>query len=330
MARILALIALFIACDSRAATASKSCREVDLRSQFGSVRDQGAVGWCYAFAYADLLGQTLKMKPPDKVSAMDVAVTYAAANDAFTNIPLDKRHGGSLVASSESYLVRGRLCSESQIPSEPMKKGKERPFPFSAEEDESQYWVRQKVKNTWAELKMDPPPDSLELVPRKSPLDIPCNVGAFDLLSVRRASELRALSGRLNDWVIDQIKDKHDRTCAPDPRLEKIRSRLIDIRTAGTNGLRKEAASLLSKNQPFIIGFNSTKFKKNHDGGNHAAVVVGRRWNKESKTCELLVRNSWGTGCGHYRSDIKCENGHFWASEKELLSQTDSILSLKQ
>lgn len=55
-----------------------SCSKEDLSSHFGSVRDQGAIGWCYAFAMADLLGEHLKIRPPDKISAFDVAAAYAS------------------------------------------------------------------------------------------------------------------------------------------------------------------------------------------------------------------------------------------------------------
>lgn len=333
MARFLALTALFLACEFAAASAPKSCGEFDLRSQFGAVRDQGHIGWCYAFAYADLLGQTLKMKVPDKVSAMDVATTYASNDASFYGKSLEQRNAVlDLKIASDSYLERGRLCTESQIPSETMKKAVSDPFAaLSGEEDESAYFVRQKVKNTWAELSLNPPPDALDLNAKKSPYDVPCNVGAFDIYSQRRTRDISALSNRLNDWVTQYIQSKHDRICAKDPRLEKIQARQIDINSDGPEKIKREARSLLSAKKPFIIGFDSNPFRKNkQEGGGHAAVVVGRRWNETSKNCELLVRNSWGGGCDYYRSDIKCEHGNFWASEKELLSKTSQILSLNQ
>jgi hypothetical protein len=44
--------------------------------------------------------------------------------------------------------------------------------------------------------------------------------------------------------------------------------------------------------------------------GHHASVVIGSR--QKNGQCELLVRNSWGTGCGSYHKDFECENGNIW------------------
>ena len=58
----------------------KKCQPaVDLRNQaLGEVRDQDSIGWCYAFAGADLLTYKLGKK----VSAVDVAMNY---NDGWFN-----------------------------------------------------------------------------------------------------------------------------------------------------------------------------------------------------------------------------------------------------
>ncbi len=90
-------------------------------------------------------------------------------------------------------------------------------------------------------------------------------------------------------------------------------------------------------NKPPFDGITSRmplRFKKDSNGknlcGNHASLIIGSRWNKKQKSCELLVRNTWGTGCKSYKKgypaasstvkgqDVKCEGGNIWVDYKEL------------
>lgn len=61
----------------------------------------------------------------------------------------------------------------------------------------------------------------------------------------------------------------------------------------------------------------------------HAALVIGRRWNKERQTCQYLIRNSWGDFCQRLKDECKkdpneyvcfweCENGHQWVDAVSL------------
>lgn len=59
------------------------------------------------------------------------------------------------------------------------------------------------------------------------------------------------------------------------------------------------------------------------NAGSHVSVLVGRRWNKQSKTCEFLLRNSWGKNCYSYSNPElkgKCDpnTGYVWLSNEIL------------
>lgn len=64
----------------------------------------------------------------------------------------------------------------------------------------------------------------------------------------------------------------------------------------------------------------------------HAALVIGRRWNDTTHSCQYLVRNSWGTECSQYPPRISghgnCEEGlgNIWLDRGELLASTDDIV----
>lgn len=95
--------------------------------------------------------------------------------------------------------------------------------------------------------------------------------------------------------------------------------------------VRNKLQALLNENSPLpvAIGFCSAKITKRkrarglkeikaffrHRGcGGHEALVIGRRYNREKKSCELLVRNSWGANTKAYRSFVEPENGNVWVS----------------
>lgn len=64
----------------------------------------------------------------------------------------------------------------------------------------------------------------------------------------------------------------------------------------------------------------------------HAALVIGRRWNAGTHSCQYLVRNSWGTECSQYPRKISgnggCEEGlgNIWLDRGALLANTEDIV----
>lgn len=62
--------------------------------------------------------------------------------------------------------------------------------------------------------------------------------------------------------------------------------------------------------------------------GNHASLVIGSKFNKTTKRCDFLIRNTWGTGCKSYHSDFKCEGGNIWVDQDTLERNTYRIQRL--
>ncbi|MGE3261515.1 MAG: hypothetical protein AB7K68_07030 [Bacteriovoracia bacterium] len=58
----------------------------------------------------------------------------------------------------------------------------------------------------------------------------------------------------------------------------------------------------------------------------HASVIVGRRFNPKSKSCDFLVRDSFGPSChnaaGTPKYSWECENGQFWIDSRQLMKST--------
>ncbi len=61
----------------------------------------------------------------------------------------------------------------------------------------------------------------------------------------------------------------------------------------------------------------------------HASVITGQRWNQKSESCELLVRDSYGSNCKDERGDERyarpCDKGSVWVDSKILLGKTEKI-----
>lgn len=76
----------------------------------------------------------------------------------------------------------------------------------------------------------------------------------------------------------------------------------------------------------------------NPDGGTHASIIVGRRWNAARKTCQLLVRNSWGESCDSDYTHVapwSCGGsggeirGQIWVDEEDLSENTMEVGALE-
>ena len=147
------LFVLFSVVSAQAAISEEECPSIDYSDKLGPVRNQTNVGWCWAFADADLIG--FFQKTESKVSAMDVAVNalgitteeYSKAllkssgtwsdvknwhneqletlmkfdryNDSSAGVAISARGTARAgVNGVVSYNLKNKICLESEVPSE--------------------------------------------------------------------------------------------------------------------------------------------------------------------------------------------------------------------
>jgi hypothetical protein len=64
------------------------------------------------------------------------------------------------------------------------------------------------------------------------------------------------------------------------------------------------------------------------DCGAHAVLIIGRRKNPTTGTCQYLLRNSWGTSCNNpFSTDVECEQGkgNIWIDANSLASNITGL-----
>jgi len=318
-----------------------------LRSQFGNVRNQGNVGWCFAFASADLIGWALGIKPPDMVSARDIAVTavtfggpdfknagpgmakrYSEIMKNFRGKEIASREGNLGFLATLLYINRHRLCLESQSPSEPMHRLALKEMLNATTEDKATLqWLRDQFANE------DSRTEKAHEQTEASATVLNCNCALDKLLSAD--DEVKAQS-RINDMSAAYFRMNQDKICPEDSRLLRLKGSgyVVGVDGDTQDSLLQKANGLLDQKQPFSIGFQPCRWKDPSKAKNgrfpedcgHESIVVDRRWNNGS--CEFLVRNSWGPNCLAYKKGVDCEDGNFWVSAQELFQTADTLFTL--
>ncbi|MCR9204360.1 MAG: hypothetical protein NXH75_07280, partial [Halobacteriovoraceae bacterium] len=78
------------------------------------------------------------------------------------------------------------------------------------------------------------------------------------------------------------------------------------------------------------IGYHPSLFTPAEGVQGHESTVVARKWNEQAKTCQFLVRNTYGPDhCEKTYSYMKCDEGHFWADQDDLLNSVVDVYYLE-
>ncbi|KHD88644.1 MAG: hypothetical protein OM95_07510 [Bdellovibrio sp. ArHS] len=272
----------------------QSCSPVDMSKDFGPVRNQDSVGWCYAFAAADLVSYKLKKT----VSAADIAISY---NDGILSdirktlgTTADDIQGGFTAGAIDSTLKKG-FCLEKDFPSE--------------DNSSSNFKNTLQAIDAMGRQKLGASATDCAPLYHRSRALFP-NVKIADLQAVLRESSSR-----------DFIDNMADKTC--EPRVKANMETEANVYVFDKKGMIQDLDEQLNKMNPVVLGYDSSNLIDRRDTEKrrmHASVIAGRRFNEKSGQCEYLIRNSWGRGCGYDRH-YECKEGNIWVPKTDIMKR---------
>lgn len=294
-----------------AASNKSSCERKDLRNEtLGAPRDQDSIGWCYAFAAADLL----TYKTGKKVSASDVSLNYESGWVKDLGVTLGRSEatyeGGRIEGALEKMKEKG-ICLEKDFRSDDMAGGSLREMVDTVDKAKKKYEKGQRICDTGQAATSELFPN-INMNDYYEILDKSSRAGFLSELQQKSCGKRESAS---NIEVINEngvFGDLSD---------QKKLSEMIDAQLDKNNiaGIGYDARPLISQQ---FEREGSEQFM-------HGSIVVGRRFNKKSNSCEYLIRNSWGKSCETYRSPLDCEEGNVWIPKEDLMKGLINVTYIK-
>lgn len=307
-----------------ASPAPESCKDTfNLPEFLKEPRDQADIGWCYAYAGADLASAYAGQE----ISAADIAIHHNYGKIKKSIIPVDRSSsrsallplddGGDMTKALQERAVNDGFCLEKDFPSSVIQKVVDNP------------------QKKMSEVLKIPLSDRLYQVLKLGQLNytpVDCNKNgisqAFPNLPIQEISE--AL------YSFDVMDGDTNRSL----RLAYLAQQNCDSRRIPGGFAAKDVGvaklTIASMNQALDEGKVATvglpmlpyvkiptpeqleKFKGDRLGleksqGDHAMLLVGRKWDRKTGSCQFIFKNSWGKA-----GDGKTVNGYTVLPESEL------------
>lgn len=292
----------------------RSCTVVDLKPALGPNRDQGDLGWCYANTAADLL----TFEYAQELKGQKVSSTYVALANGYTvGAPAD-HNGGWINQALLNSQVLG-LCPVS---------------------------LDKKLFHRDSSMKLSTIKDLIDLKTRfdKSLGDsLPFD---FDKIYANPDNPLASFNQKEIYHLLKEstVKD-FPFLLARGLCQEEIQTveRRVPVRVLKTWMWPVDTAPLIFKihqvlDNHQIIGLHYSMAMFEGDKApisyeqTHASVIVGRRWNQKTESCELQIRNSWGDSCSakdykadYFRQPRVCVSGNIWVPEDKIEKYAFSV-----
>jgi hypothetical protein len=288
-----------------------------LTALFSTPRNQGPIGWCYAFTASDLI--SVEMGKP--VSALHASTIHNRQifNTSNLRATMENRRKAYPPAYDEVYeggdsdeVIRqvqkqSWICSEDSLPSNREK---------TVLVDEL-IWNLEQLKKESHRMVYQ----SDHLCSEVSNVLKPFNLSSADVDTILTSALSDDLNLTMDQFVRSACTEKLKNI--PEMKVRKVkRPEFNDV--IGVKEYMNEINSALEKGKPISFDYNLAGIKKGSDGL-HASVIMGRRW-KNGK-CEYKVRNSWGDTCLLYLPEIECNKseGAYWLSAEKLFSSSNNF-----
>lgn|GEM_PF-5099275 len=308
-------------------TNEKTCRSVDLRKKYDFLKfasDQGkGAETCYAFAAADLV--SAKLGRP--VSAIDIHTAFqnSLTGKAFSLLSISGGLPNSAIDSAQS---RG-FCPEDQV------RSSNNVLISLLSNTKSNFGKTLSELKELSTILAELPPKSRRNFAQCKASQIEGFNYFFPKMSINALVDILSQSPaeEILDRLIDFNCDK-----------KRIQADFKIVSHWGFGDTFSEMASYLTdaeldQENAVALGFRGNILKNIYvSTGEHASTIIGRRWDKERKQCEYLLKNTWGIECknkGRHLYDPffliknRCENGNIWIPGELLFPRTHMVIYLK-
>ena len=303
-------------------TSENECTPIDLRNnEINYVRNQKEIAWCYAFTAADMLGHTFKTG--EKISAADVALNYNETGVGRFARWLDRTviNRNDQNSRNEAHQTGFNKIALNQA----MKEGHcpERIFPSEA-------WTQlTRVGDSWEKkvVSLQVAMHAIKALHENRTTLTAENLPyyfSFKNITPQNFVELIQTKRLVNFYNSLRLLACKDDRKEFDHRWKVkmvFRNKNIFWRVGEQLGLGRivgldyDSRILVNREQR---GVSLARL--------HTSAIVGRRWHKESQTCQLLVRDSYGDQCAKYDPTYDCEGGKVWLRESQLYPNLTSIV----
>lgn len=279
-----------------------TCTNKDLRDTpnghvFKKNRSQGDLSWCYAFSTADLI----YFKTGINVSAVDIG--FQTHKGLFGNVSKSLDDGGKVHEAIERLNKIG-VCEESDLPSE---------NPLISVYDAYTKIIEESKNRTKGKSK---------------------KICGLEM----------AVFGSVNPWDYERILSSGSKTAIEDlvntacKVRQKVNLKVEKIYSENSPPIPNynKWNELLNSNTPIEIMYEPDVFKNGAidvrpgaDQPPHSSIVIARRFNKEKKVCEFLVRDTYP----HPKidEDYTAENEQsIWVNAIDLIKHTYRYTYIKE
>ena len=313
------------------------------------VRDQGLMGICYAQTAATMADAWLDthltqehktLHPFEPSSALELAINSYRYNTPKTVFQPSRNNGmypfeGGTVTEVFRYIQEKGTCSEEKIPEKNLLQKRRGDFLSNLENiyknlratiKDDFYTGKRDLSNNERKEALKNYQETLYCLHQSEIKIGPVFKEMDKIIDVVRSDDFINFSGKIFGLICK------DREMLPPFQL---RDELVMFKETSRRIFQKAWGSEVKDKQPIGIAFCSKVLNNGsyqgrkdetlihsddlkNDCGKHAAVLIGRQYNSQTKSCEYLVQNSWGTNCDMYDTNLKCEHGKVWINQAQL------------
>lgn len=301
----------------------KECTPTDVRDHhphlkehFSTPQDQDSVGWCYAYAAADLLS----VEAGEPVSAIHVSAIY---NKQVTRRPVLKFGykvrdliieprfeevyvGGFMTDALKDAIKAKKVCSDKNLPY------------YSIYSVEASDLIKsiEAVKKSYKEA-------SISEAKACEMLDTRLGISMLGVFADRDKVLKSLLNDEMNAAFENLIREncKERMITLRDMKVKELsmppKSYDRNIGPSYDKEIKnylKQVNNVLNSGKPLSISYNVKHISVKNGG--HASTVMARRWN--NGRCEYKIRNTWGHSCALYKKNVECNEseGTYWVNDE--------------